>query len=63
MTNPFSQLGKKQEELFDEWGGAFTCQTPGCWKVVNIARYYRNQKLLLWQCPDGHKSKIEDIDE
>ena len=64
MTNPFDSLGKStpKEEPYDEWGGAFTCQTPGCWQVVNRARYYPSANLLVWKCPDGHKSKMEDAE-
>lgn len=64
-SNPFAALGKPKvgKVEYDEWGGAFTCSTPHCWKVVGIAKFIRDEGILTWQCPDGHISTIEATDD
>lgn len=65
MQNPYEQLGSKAplKVEYDEWGGAFSCQTQGCYNVESIARYLKAERILTWKCKDGHISRIEDIDE
>jgi hypothetical protein len=59
VRSPFDDLGKKREpktegELVE---GAFSCQEGDCHYVVTEARYLTANKLITWQCPDGHLSK------
>lgn len=61
MPNPFKELLNEQTP-YDEWGGAFTCKEPGCWKAATIARYYFGERKLVWNCPDGHESVNLDVD-
>ena len=69
MSNPFKDLKKpKKEELdFEEWGGQFSCQKyidgKPCNGWSNVAKYFPKEKLLAWQCQDGHRSFIEDVVE
>lgn len=63
MSNPFRDLKAETEHVYDEWGGQFSCQTIGCYKAVPIAKYFKKLRLLAWECPDGHRSMIEDVDE
>jgi len=51
-TTPADQTG----ELV---GGSFQCQR--CYVEVEEAEYFHRERLLLWLCPEGHTSHIEDI--
>ncbi len=57
----FDELfGKPKEEpdlSFVEIGGTFNCQV--CEQYVFEAKWYQVQKLLVWECVNGHKSYIE----
>lgn len=65
LSNPFGRLkgdttpAPEKKVPYEEVGGAFSCQT--CNAVVREARYYNVQKALLWDCPEGHRSFIEDF--
>jgi hypothetical protein len=61
MPNPFRNLGRTAPEdiFWEEVGGAFSCQEPGCYNVSGEAKYADEEKLLTWKCTDGHISKIE----
>lgn len=66
--NPFAALKKTpkvkpEDVLYDEWGGQFSCQTTRCNGYALMARYFKNQQMLTWQCQQGHISRIEHIDE
>ena len=64
QPNPFVIKKPKAEDLtYDEWGGQFSCQERGCDGYAKVARYFKNVRLLSWQCQEGHISKIEDVDE
>lgn len=65
MRNPYEALGKPKPSMieFDEWGGVFACQEQGCYEAATIAKYIKKERILTWQCPDGHLSKMEDVDE
>lgn len=63
MPNPFDTLGKPAEAAYDEWAGAFSCQTKDCYDVARIARYYPGERVLKWTPPCGHVSKMEDVNE
>jgi hypothetical protein len=61
MSNPFDSItGQKvkKEESYEEWGGAFSCQTNGCWNVEGVAKFYPSDSTLSWVCQDGHVSVI-----
>ena len=57
MRSPFDDLGKTREATpeGEEVTGAFSCQE--CHYVVTTARYLTANKLITWQCPEGHLSK------
>lgn len=57
MTNPFAEIVGSALGDAEEVGGAFDCQE--CFKTVNEALYFDEKSLLVWVCPDGHKSHIE----
>lgn len=61
MVNPYKNLGKPRAEdiVWEEVGGAFSCQEDGCFKVSGEAKYSDEHSLLTWKCEDGHISKIE----
>lgn len=65
LSNPFDQLKKpKKEELdYEEWGGQFSCQKYPCRGWATVAKYFPKEKLLAWECEDGHRSYIEDVYE
>lgn len=65
MPSPFKQMKTKvpQRERYDEWGGAFSCMTHGCYGVANIAAYFPSEKILTWKCPNEHISVLEDVDD
>lgn len=62
-VNPFDRLGGGEApaptvvNVDEEVGGAFSCQL--CDKVIGIAHYKLEGRVLYWTCPDGHESKIE----
>jgi len=63
---PLSDLnfGKKKEpEKFDymPMQGTFECQTFNCGLTVFEGKLYQNDRLLVWVCPEGHKSFIEEF--
>lgn len=60
MRSPFDDFGKRREpvpegELVED--SALSCQETGCHYVVTTGRYLSANKILTWQCPDGHLSK------
>ena len=61
MVNPYKNLGKPRAEsiIWEEVGGAFSCQERECWAVATVAKYSDENSLLTWKCPEGHISKIE----
>lgn len=65
MPNPFEALGKPRVDnvSYDEWGGMFECQHFRCRSIVDVAKYYNKQKLLTWECTEGHVNKIEDVED
>ena len=65
MNNPFDALKapKKQDLNYDEWEGQFSCSTYRCNGYAKVARYFTKQRLLTWECQEGHISRLEDVDE
>lgn len=62
--NPFSELkGKEKAPEWEEWGGQFSCQHYPCYGYAKVAKYFRGQRMLVWECEEGHRSFIDDIDE
>jgi len=63
--NPFANLGndkpKTLPQNYEEVGGAFTCQSIGCWDVVHEAKYFDMEHLLTWKCKQGHINHVQDI--
>ena len=57
MINPFERIVGNGISEAEEVEGAFDCQE--CFKTVHEALYFDKEQLLVWACPDGHKSKIE----
>lgn len=65
MSNPFDSLKKPKkvkEENYDEWEGQFSCATYRCQGYAKIAKYYPNDRLLVWFCQEGHKSTLENVE-
>lgn len=64
-SNPFSFRKPTDTDSlgFDEWGGEFECQTPRCHAVATVAKYFADLKWLVWTCPNGHESKVEDVED
>lgn len=54
-------LGKKESSSaqFVEYGGTFQCQF--CDEFVNVAKFFPNEYVLMWECSEGHKSFIEEF--
>lgn len=52
-------LAKTEEERPRgmEIGGSFVCQT--CYEQVEEAEWFQPERLLVWDCSQGHKSYIE----
>lgn len=74
MSNPFSELKgePKREPEWEEWGGQFSCQkmvenelgrVVPCSGWARVAKYHRAERLLVWECQDGHRSYIEEFDD
>jgi hypothetical protein len=40
--------------------GSFECHV--CRELVDDARYYPTESLLVWECSEKHKSHIEGFD-
>lgn len=62
MSN-YSKLFEKPDKEKPEMrpiGGSFECQV--CGVDVDDARYYPTESLLVWECPENHKSHIEGFD-
>lgn len=59
INSPFDRFGGP---VFEEISGSFACQTKGCFDHVATAKYNDKEKLLTWQCPEGHTSIVEDFD-
>lgn len=57
MSNPFAEIVGPSLSDGEEVEGAMDCQT--CMKTVHNALYFDDERLLVWVCPDGHKSHIE----
>lgn len=49
---------KPQAEML-EIDGAFGCSY--CTNVSDTALYDPHRSLLIWQCQDGHKNRMEDV--
>lgn len=65
LPNPFKDLidkNKVNKEPFEECEGAMSCQTTGCFEVAIEGKYYTNLDLLIWECSQGHQSKIENYE-
>lgn len=60
MRSPFDDLGhnREPEPEGEETTGAFSCQEMDCHYVVTTGRYLTANKILTWQCPAGHLSKV-----
>ena len=63
--NPFEALGNSRPKKtdYDEWGGMFECQHFRCRSIVDLAKYYKKDKLLTWVCGEGHVNKIEGVED
>lgn len=57
MINPFEQIVQDPMSDPEEVGGSFDCQE--CSATVHEAFYFDEERLLVWRCPEGHKSAIE----
>jgi len=64
MNDKFAKFGKKEPEapqqlslFFREMEMFMDCTV--CNAEVDIAKYYPNESVLLWECELGHKSMIE----
>ena len=42
-----------------EIDGAFGCNY--CTEVADRALYDPNRNFVIWECPGGHKNKMEDV--
>lgn len=54
---------KKPKTNYDEWSGQFSCATYGCNGYAKVAKYFAKEKVLAWECQEGHISKLEDVNE
>lgn len=64
MSKIKEALGKKPTQSnrnVETFEGVFACQHRGCTEEVEAANYDRVEKLLVWKCPRGHTSYIEDF--
>jgi hypothetical protein len=52
-----SQEADKPEGMPVE--GGFSCQT--CYEQVDVAEYFRIEKILKWKCSEGHISYVEEF--
>lgn len=60
MRNPFEELAKpREEEVYEDVEGAFSCQEHGCYSTVSEAKLFEGKQLLSWLCANGHINKIE----
>lgn len=57
MINPFEEIVGNGISKAEEVEGAFDCQQ--CFTTVHDALYFDEEQLLVWRCPEGHKSVIE----
>lgn len=57
MINPFEAIVSPQISEDEEVEGSFDCQE--CHSTVHEALYFDKEKLLVWVCPEGHKSHLE----
>jgi len=66
-NNPFSFRPQPAKQVpvndVETWGGDFECRTFKCHERVTEATYYREHKRLVWECPQGHVSKIEGVED
>lgn len=63
FRSPFDEIASPPVQIeYEEVGGQFTCQERGCWKNAKVAKYITKEKVLTWQCPDGHTSYIEGFE-
>lgn len=57
MINPFEAIVAPKISEGEGVDGSFDCQE--CFVTVHEAMYFDKESLLVWVCPDGHKSHIE----
>jgi len=63
MTKFEEIFGKKSSEpdnlFYTEIEGTFACMT--CNVYVETGKWYQMDRVLVWECPQGHKSMIENF--
>jgi hypothetical protein len=57
VINPFEAIVGNGIGDGEEIEGAMDCQT--CMVTVHRGLYFDKEQLLVWVCPEGHKSRIE----
>lgn len=60
MINPFEAIVAPDPGSAEELGGMYECKT--CFKISNDAHYFEKTKLLIWECPEGHRNVLEGVE-
>lgn len=65
MIDPkqFIKSPKKEEKVYKEIEGSFTCSEPGCFETVSSGKYDYENKKVYWVCPNGHEGSARLVYE
>lgn len=67
MPSPFNDLRDPSAVVIEDVEGQFDCleviNGRRCNGYTRAAKYIPSERLLTWKCPEGHISKLEDVDD